>query len=190
MKDVKRETLYSAPAETDEWSCEKLARRYMLGDGVEKNLDEALRLFSMSSSSLARYASASIYNELQQYDRAERELSAGLETEDDDAWNYIYLELGRMYLRGHCSSGKPDYDKAVQYLEKGLRLEPTMGARYAGDLGAAYEQMGKRIQALHWYREAVEAFGLTQYREALNRLYLTGIAGAAKKKQAEAERNL
>lgn len=62
------ELLYSAPVEEeqpalDELEIEKTARRYQTGDGVEKDLDEALRWYRKSKSSLARYASALIWQE-------------------------------------------------------------------------------------------------------------------------------
>ena len=62
------ELLYSAPVEEeqpalDELEIEKTARRYETGDGVKKDLDKALRWYEKSRSSLARYASAMIYEE-------------------------------------------------------------------------------------------------------------------------------
>ena len=190
------EGLYSAPAEEDgkespeaphglsELEIEKTARRYETGDGVKKDLDKALRWYEKSRSSLARYASAMIYEEKEDYKKAEQELLNGLEAEDDDAIVFIQLELGNLYLNGRAS-GTPDYDSAIRYLEAGLAGEPAYGKLYAGHLGLAYEKAGRKIQAIHWYRSAVQDFGREEYRANLYRLYLTGVAGAQMKRLAE-----
>ena len=183
------EILYSAPVEEespamDELEIEKTARRYQTGDGMGKDLDEALRWYGKSGSSLARYASALIWQEKGAYKEAERELLKGLESEEGDAIPFIQMELGKLYLSGQVS-GAPDYSLAIRYLEEGLRGEPAYGKLCAGLLGLAYEKAGRTIQAIHWYKTAIRDFGREEYRENLYRLYLTGAAGAEKKRQAE-----
>lgn len=158
---MSEETLYSAPVET---SADK-----------EKESSDC-------------YETAAFYLSKGEYREAEQKLLSYLNTDDAlSAENYplCLLLLGKMYLSGQTSAGKPDYMRAIQYLEQGLELAPEQGREYAGSLGEAYEAVGRKINAIHWYRVAAEEFEQEQYKEPLYRLYLTGIAGAAKKREAE-----
>ena len=113
----------------------------------------------------------SVYLEKKQYGEAEKVLLAGLEAKDRTDVPEIYAMLGKLYLSGHLSEGKPDYSRGIRYLEQGLHLNPMLGKHYAGLLGTAYEKTGRYFQAIHWYRLAAEEFGQDQYEEKLHRLY-------------------
>lgn len=118
----------------------------------------------------------------------EKKLLAAIESEEamsSKDYPRLFLMLGKLYFSGRTSAGEPDNALAVKYLEQGLELAPLEGRDYAGLLGEAYEAWGRKINAIHWYRVAVEEFGQAQYRKPLYRLYLTGMAGAAKKREAE-----
>ncbi len=172
-------------AETEDFAALELAYRYSMGDGVERDWDESLKWYAKSDASMARYASGLMYSKLKNYSQAERELLSAVDAPDDDALALCELLLGELYLHGQTSTGEPDYEKAVQYLEQGLDLEPTRGKEYAGLLGQAYEAEKMWFDAIHWYRIAIEDFGRDEYKEQLYPLYRTGIAGAAKKREAE-----
>lgn len=200
---MENETLYEGPvreqeearneidelkkkAETgDDIAAVELGNRYMAGDGVEQSTEEALKWYERSKSSLARYSASLIYIKRKDYPRAERELLLGVDTEDTVAAGYCRLMLGKLYLMGWNLEEEADYEKAAVYLESGLELEPAQGKEYAGLLGLAYEALDMQFDAVHWYRIAIDEFGQTQYRERLYPIYLTGIVGQAKKREAE-----
>lgn len=183
------ETLYTGPIEEPEIECEGLSedeieergKQYMDGDGVEQDLDEALRWFAKSKSALARICSAVAYEKKDDVINAEKEYLKGIELGNHAETAYACELLGKLYVMKE----NPDYEKSIFYLEKGIQMEPGFGNTFTGYLGMAYEGCGRKVQAIHWYREAVENYGLEEYRTNLYKLYLTGTAGAAKKKMAE-----
>lgn len=177
--------LLKEQAENDDIAAVELGNRYMRGDGVAQSAEEALKWYGKSKSSLARYSAALIYLKKEDYPRAEQELLLGVDAEDTVALAYCALMLGKLYLTGRTLDEEADYSLAAQYLEQGLDLEPTQGKEYAGLLGLAYEALDMPFDAVHWYRIAIDEFGQTQYRERLYPIYLTGIVGTAKKREAE-----
>lgn len=183
------ETLYTGLIEEPEIECEGLSedeieargKQYMDGDGVEQNLDEALRWFAKSKRALARICAAVAYEKKNDVINAEKEYLRGIELGNRVETAYACELLGKLYVMKE----NPDYKKAISYLEKGIQMEPGFGNTFTGYLGMAYEGCGQKVQAIHWYREAVENYGMEAYRTNLYKLYLTGAAGAAKKKMAE-----
>ncbi len=207
MRD--EEILYSAPAEeaagaeealqalmerakTDEKAAEALADLYVDGKELPQDFEAALYWYEKCSSSTARFGAGSIYMKLEQYEKAEQEWLKGLEVEESDAEihaeAYLLLNLGILYMTADTLPDNPHYDKTITCLERALSLDPTLGRACAGALGMAYEGSGRKLQAIHWYKEAAERFGQTEYKQYLHRLYLTGVAGKAKKLEAEAAR--
>ena len=197
------EVLYSAPieeaagseetlqaliemAKTDTEAAEELADLYAKGEEFLQDYEAALYWYGKSRSSTARYRAASIYLKLEQYEKAEQEFLKGLEAEDSEAEVYLLLNLGMMYITKNTLPDNPHYDKTITCLERALSLDPTLGRVCAGALGKAYEGSGRKLQAIHWYKEAAETFGQIEYKKYLHRLYLTGVAGKAKKLEAEA----
>lgn len=178
-----------AQAESDSMAAVKLGYRYMNGDGVAQDPEEALKWLHQSESSLGYYAAATIYEKQEKHAEAEKALLAGLKTEDTTADGFINLLLGKLYLLGNTASGASDYEQAIKYLETGLDLEPAQGSDYAGLLGLAYEGDRQFFDAIHWYRAAIDEFGQEMYREKLYGLYKTGIVGLEKKREAEENSN-
>lgn len=175
-------------AETDEFGALDLGIRYITGKGVEPDTAQALKWFGKSGSALARYSSALIYYKRKDYPGTEKELLRGVDAGnvmDMPSMALCALMLGKLYLQDFRPEGQRSCRLAAQYLEQGLGLDPTQGAEYAGLLGMAYEELGMPLDAVHWYRLAVEEFNQIQYRERLYPIYLTGIAGAVKKHEAE-----
>lgn len=175
-------------AETDEFAALDLGIHYITGKGVEPDTAQALKWFGRSGSALARYSSALIYYKRKDYPGAEKELLQGVDAKDATdmpSRALCVLMLGKLYLQELKSERQQSCRLAVRYLEQGLDLEPTQGEEYAGLLGEAYEELGMPLDAVHWYRVAVEEFHQKQYRERLYPIYLTGIAGAVKKREAE-----
>jgi hypothetical protein len=174
-------------AQTNPEAMMRLGSKYLNGEDVEKDPEEALKWFEKSGTSSAMYGAAVLFMEQKDFKKQEAYLLRGLEVPDSSngyVHSYICGSLGELYLTGFYETETPDYEKAVYYFERKIKLDPAEGDCIP-QLAQAYRKMGKNFQAIHWYKKGLSEFGIAECEEELWKLYLTGAGGEELKKQAE-----
>ncbi|MBQ7796981.1 MAG: hypothetical protein IJ374_10545 [Lachnospiraceae bacterium] len=79
---------------------------------------------------------------------------------------------------------KGEYEQVLKITEEAMKLDPSNG-NLVLLMGLVNRDMGKKIQAVHWLRKALNDFGMAEAEISLMELYQSGIAGADYKKKAE-----
>lgn len=102
------------------------------------------------------------YQDLKRYDEAERdyEQAMNLIPEDFDA----YLAMGTLYAKV-----KKQFEKAIEYYEKAVKLKPTLAVGYEM-IGNAYSNLGNYDKAEEYYSRANDCgleLGQWYYNKAL-----------------------
>ena len=86
-------------------------------------------------------------------------------------------------IEEHYKNG--DYEQVLAATQEAMKQDPSNG-NLVLLMGFVNRDMGKKIQAVHWLRKAVNDFGMAEAEPELMKLYQSGVAGADMKKKAEA----
>ena len=89
----------------------------------------------------------------------------------------MFAEMQKFYKNG-------DFAQVLALAEEAMKLDPSNG-NLVLLMGLVNRDMGKKIQAVHWLKKALNDFGMTEAEVPLMELYQSGVAGADMKKKAE-----
>ena len=90
----------------------------------------------------------------------------------------VFAQIEELYKNG-------DYEQVLAATQEAMKQDPSNG-NLVLLMGLVNRDMGKKIQAVHWLRKAVNDFGMAEAELELMKLYQSGVAGADMKKKAEA----
>lgn len=93
-------------------------------------------------------------------------------------------KLDTMFAQIQEHYQKGEYEQVLGLTEEALKLDPSNG-NLVLLMGLVNRDAGKKVQAVHWFRKALNDFGMVEAEVELMRLYQTGIAGAEYKAKAE-----
>ncbi len=88
--------------------------------------------------------------------------------------------------QGNAHLAKGDYQQAAECFEKARKADLVRENEVMEGLAKAYRGCGDGIRALYWLVCAAEEVGDQRYEQEIMELYMTGVAGAALKEEAEA----
>lgn len=91
----------------------------------------------------------------------------------------VFAQIEELYKNG-------DYEQVLAATQEAMKQDPSNG-NLVLLMGLVNRDMGKKIQAVHWLRKAVNDFGMAEAEPELMKLYQSGVAGADMKKKAEAK---